>query len=517
MESTARIQVARRRAAPAAKGGSSSDHHEGDAILRHLTDFLDAFMWQADPAELRITFITSSVQDLLGHPPSRWIGSADEWSANIHPDYRDRVVECVRATGADATDREVEFRAQHADGRELLLRLAVRLVQPPSGESELWGITTDITNDVHTAETLRVAQEGYWTLSAQTAEYRRRALEDPLTKLPNRALFQDRAGAVMRNAERSGAPFAILLMDLDRFKAINDTQGHQTGDVVLRDVALRIRICLRSQDTPARLGGDEFAALLPDVDEDGAVRVASRIVGAMHPPVEVDGVRIGVGISVGIALFPGHGGSAEELLARADAAMYRIKGAGGGYALAVGNGEMRVVEARRPRRRRLFRRLAIGAVATLAIAAGAISPVAQRHPSGPNSASRLDAATVALRGVTDDEAVEAVASAQQTLSAIPWKDVAASDVVGALERLKRTLTGLRMYGPEELVDRVDRLLTSIRQAEIVANLSVVKATSDPVAPKVEPRNTAAPAVEGPPSTMERASQPARTNLVPERP
>jgi diguanylate cyclase (GGDEF)-like protein len=531
MASTARVQRIRRSEDPSIRSTVGPEGHEGDAILRHLTDFLDAFMWQADPATLRITFVTTSVRDLLGHPVSRWVGAAGRWSANIHPQDRERVVDCLRATGADGADREVEFRADHEDGRELALRLVVRLVSPPSGKNELWGITTDITGDARAAATLRATQERfrnlsaknielrerYRTLSAKAVELRRQAFEDPLTKLPNRPLFDDRLGVAHRNAQRSGASFAVLLMDLDRFKEVNDTHGHQAGDAVLRAVALRLRICLRTQDTPARIGGDEFVALLPDADEAGAVRVASRIVRAMQSPFDVDDAHLAVGVSIGIALFPDHGDSAEELLARADAAMYRVKEAGGGGALATREDEMPGGGARRRRRLRSFRWVAVGVAVGLASLVGAISPVAQQVSSRPDPASRLDAATVALRGASRDEILGVVASAEQTLSEIPWKDVAGPDVARALDRLKRTLAELGRDVPPGLADRVDRLLVAIHQAELVAHISGAarpaiaskaprpkpnKATSATVSPSrssVDPTPYPTPFVFAPPS------------------
>ena len=505
MATTARIQRIRRGEGPFHREASAPERHEGDAILRHLNDFLNAFMWQADPATLRITFVTTSVRDLLGHPVSRWLGEPIEWSANIHPEDRYRVVDSLHATAADGDDREVEFRADHADGRTLVLRLAVRLVPGPSGERELWGVTTDITSDSRVAETLRATQERYRALSAKAKEFRRRALEDPLTKLPNRVLFDDRLGATLRNSQRAAATFAVLVMDLDRFKQINDTLGHQAGDAVLREVALRLRICLRSQDTPARLGGDEFAALLPGVDAAGAVRVASRIVRAMRTPFEIDGVGRAIGISIGIAMFPEHGGSAEELLAGADVAMYRTKKAGGGHDLATHEGKLPSRMNRRRGRRRIMTRLALGIAAGLAILAGALSPMAHLRTSPPrDSASRLDAASVALQSASDEEVVDVVAGAELTLAEISWRDVAGPDVVTALHRLRRILSGIKSGVAPALVQRVDRLLETIRKAELVATLTAT--------PKPGPVSSLAPTIEerakGIPDTTVPAATPA---------
>jgi diguanylate cyclase (GGDEF)-like protein len=513
MASTARIQEIRRREDPTSRDANGPEHHEGDAILRHLNDFLNAFMWQADPATLEITFVTTSVRDLLGHPVQRWLGGPVEWSANIHPGDRYRVVDCLHATAADGADREVEFRADHADGRKLVLRLAVRLVSGPSGESELWGITSDITGGTRVAETLRATQERYRALSAKAKEFRRRALEDPLTKLPNRVLFDDRLGAALRNAQRTGATLAVLVMDLDRFKQINDTHGHQAGDAVLREVAVRLRICLRAQDTPARLGGDEFAALLPTVDLEGARRVAARFVRAMETPFEFNGSRCAIGVSIGIAMFPESGDSCEGLLADADVAMYQAKRAGGGRALAAHEVETHPRRTRRRNRRRILGRLVIGLAAAFAILAGALSPMAHPRPTRQDSASRLEAATVALQSASDDEVVDGVAAAERTLAEIAWKDVAGLEVVHALRRLQRMLAGLSGMAPA-LVERVDRLLETIRRAEIVATLSSTPkpASISSLVPKVEQSPPVKPHVVASPGMPE--PRPVPTILAP---
>ncbi len=126
-------------------------------------------------------------------------------------------------------------------------------------------------------------------------------------------------------------PLAVLLIDLDRFKEINDTFGHPFGDLVLQRLNPRLRAGLRSGDLVARLGGDEFAVLLADADRSVALRVAQRIQGEMNQMIEIDGHRIDIGASIGIALFPEHGPDAHTLLQRADVAMYAAKRAHEGY------------------------------------------------------------------------------------------------------------------------------------------------------------------------------------------
>jgi diguanylate cyclase (GGDEF)-like protein/PAS domain S-box-containing protein len=167
-----------------------------------------------------------------------------------------------------------------------------------------------------------------------TETLQHQALHDALTGLPNRVLFADRVTHAIRVALRSGESLALLVMDLDEFKQVNDTLGHQHGDVLLKLVTERLLGCLREGDTVARLGGDEFGILLRgNIDLAGAASVVWKIQQALEPTFIVDGHAMDVRASIGIVLAPGHGNNVDELLRRADLAMYDAKRSGGGYAL----------------------------------------------------------------------------------------------------------------------------------------------------------------------------------------
>src|SRR5438067_4525965 len=163
-------------------------------------------------------------------------------------------------------------------------------------------------------------------LRRQADENERLALHDQLTGLPNRSLFLDRLGHALRGSGRTGSGVAVLLMDLDRFKEVNDTLGHHCGDQMLKELARRLSAVVRPTDTVARLGGDEFALLVPDVTHaEAGVALAERISRALQDPFVIDGLPLEAEASVGIALHPQHGNDVETLLQRADVAMYVAK------------------------------------------------------------------------------------------------------------------------------------------------------------------------------------------------
>ena len=165
-------------------------------------------------------------------------------------------------------------------------------------------------------------------------EILRLAYEDVLTGLPNRAMFNEQVEQAVRTARRTGHPLAVLVFDMDRFKAINDTLGHPMGDQVLREVGARVREALRDSDVVARLGGDEFAVLLATGGEDYSPRlVAGKILKSLEAPLVLEGQAMDVAVSIGIARFPEHGDDATSLMRAADVAMYTAKRDHSGYAL----------------------------------------------------------------------------------------------------------------------------------------------------------------------------------------
>ncbi|MEO8322759.1 MAG: EAL domain-containing protein, partial [Actinomycetota bacterium] len=159
-----------------------------------------------------------------------------------------------------------------------------------------------------------------------------RALHDSLTGLPNRSLLHDRLRQAILSGERQGSAVAVMLLDLDNFKEVNDTLGHHNGDIMLQEVGVRLRAVLRGSDTVARLGGDEFAILLPNVVDRGEIgRVAVKVLEAIQVPIILEELSLEVGASIGVAIYPDQGLDAATLIQRADIAMYSAKSHRTGY------------------------------------------------------------------------------------------------------------------------------------------------------------------------------------------
>jgi diguanylate cyclase (GGDEF)-like protein/PAS domain S-box-containing protein len=213
-----------------------------------------------------------------------------------------------------------------------------------SGSRELWGQRKDgsiFPMEFRASEMLLGGERRFvgilHDISAQRAqkdalEYQ--SLHDPLTGLPNRMLFNDRLRQAIVVGHRAREPVVLLIMDMDRFKEVNDTLGHQVGDLLLQQVALRLAATLRQSDTVARLGGDEFAVLpASGTDLNGGTHAAKKILQALEHPFVVDGRNIDVGASIGIAHCPEHGEEADTLMRHADVAMYVAKRTKRGYAV----------------------------------------------------------------------------------------------------------------------------------------------------------------------------------------
>ncbi len=194
----------------------------------------------------------------------------------------------------------------------------------------LSGVSVSATVAVGAASSALVLAWHVVTLLRERAASEHRATHDDLTDLPNRVLFLDRLGRAIAHASRHNAPVGVLYLDLDGFKDVNDTLGHESGDQLLQITAKRLLTCAREEDTVARLAGDEFAMLLPHLaSADDVLRVAERVLEALDEPAFLEGQRVRNTGSVGVAVYPQDGATALELMTAADSAMYRAKDHGG--------------------------------------------------------------------------------------------------------------------------------------------------------------------------------------------
>jgi diguanylate cyclase (GGDEF)-like protein/PAS domain S-box-containing protein len=242
--------------------------------------------------------------DEIGH-------SADEWFNRVHPDDARRLREEVDAHAEGrAFHLECEYRIRHKEGHWVWMLARGMAVRAQNGKaSRMAGSQTDITQRKRSEEQLV-----------------RQAFIDTLTGLPNRALFMDRLSQTLRRGRRKAeTPFSAIVLDVDRFKDVNDSLGHANGDQLLVAIARRLENCVRPGDTVARLGGDEFAILLEDMQDEGdAVTVARRIQNQISLPFVLEGQEVFSSVSMGLA--PGTGyEKPEDLLRDADTAMYRAK------------------------------------------------------------------------------------------------------------------------------------------------------------------------------------------------
>jgi diguanylate cyclase (GGDEF)-like protein/PAS domain S-box-containing protein len=226
----------------------------------------------------------------------------------VSPDEQAHMREIIDEAVHVGYVRNVECRLRR--GKESFsAELAVSVVTDEAG---------DPTGVVKTVRDVTRQKEREEQLKEQT-------LHDPLTGLPNRVLFHDRLGQAIESARRTETQVGVLYIDLDHFKVVNDTFGHDYADVLLQQTARRMRQTIRASDTVGRLGGDEFAAVLPDADATGARITAEKIKHDLAASFEIAGKRVVITASIGVSVYPEHGEDAMTVLRRADIAMYAAK------------------------------------------------------------------------------------------------------------------------------------------------------------------------------------------------
>ena len=231
--------------------------------------------------------------------------------------------------GGDFNKRDLDLLTLFARQVGAVIENAVIVEELEAAKKKAESFQRDLTHLNYDLECR--AQERTAELAKLNKKLERMALYDPLTGLPNRSLIQDRLQQGLYVAQRDKRPLAIIMIDLDRFKEVNDTLGHNIGDELLKHVSERISNTLRRSDTNGRLGGDEFAVILPNTDMDGSLITADKILRELEPAFEIEGHTFSIAASLGIALYPEHGKDRDMLLKCADVAMYIAKRANDGY------------------------------------------------------------------------------------------------------------------------------------------------------------------------------------------
>lgn len=290
---------------------------ETEAKYTNLLEQLPAAIYIDSPEPNGPTYYVSPrVRDLLGISPADYIARSGDWDSMIHPDDRDRIEADYLAFLETGQPEGGDYRYLHADGHVVWIHDRSQIVRDADGRIMfVQGVMFDITPQKE-AE-----------LSMQHMAY-----HDALTGLPNRAMFEEHLDLAIARARRYDRSVAVVFMDLDGFKDVNDSMGHAAGDELLCVIAWRLREATRDTDLVARLGGDEFLVLLADLPDDrggspdAVVKaVADRVGVSVAQPALVRDRTIEITISIGSSVFPFEARDVEDLMSKADAAMYAHK------------------------------------------------------------------------------------------------------------------------------------------------------------------------------------------------
>jgi diguanylate cyclase (GGDEF)-like protein/PAS domain S-box-containing protein len=304
-----------------------ADLREANAKYRALVEQIPAIVYiDVADASMATTYVSPQIEALLGIKPQEYIDDPNLWTKRLHPDDRERALTTYLQGRESGKPFTFEYRLLSGEGGHVWFRDSAVVVRDERGEPAfIEGVMLDITDRKNAEE--------------QAAFL---AYHDKLTGLPNKAMFEELLELSIARARRHDLAVCVITTDLDDFKLVNDSLGHERGNELLGKLAERLREATRETDLVARPGGDEFLLLLSDLERGGtpgagdpvlaAEAVASRVREALNEPFDLDGTEVYVTASIGIALFPNHAGDANELLRISDAAMYQSKRAApGGY------------------------------------------------------------------------------------------------------------------------------------------------------------------------------------------
>lgn len=290
----------------------TADLRASEAQFRALVENANDIIYSLAP-DGTLTYVSPNWTEILGHETDEVIDQPID--PYVHPDDLNKCKAFLKLVFVTrAKQGGVEYRVRNKEGEwRWHTSNAAPILDDKGKVISYMGIARDITE-----------RKDFETRMMRLAHH------DPLTDLPNRVLFFDRAQQAMNLARRAGSRMALMLLDLDEFKPVNDDYGHAIGDELLQEAARRMQACLRTSDTVGRIGGDEFVVLLPVIEhEQDALQVAEKIREKLDLPFHVAGKVLHISCSIGIALYPEHGGSVIELSKHADYAMYTVKKQGG--------------------------------------------------------------------------------------------------------------------------------------------------------------------------------------------
>lgn len=285
-----------------------SKRKELDERFRQLADNIEEVFWMSNPEKTEILYVSPSYETIWGRSCQSLYENPRQWIEAIHDKDRDSILEAAKRQAR--SEYNEEYRIVRPDGE--VRWISDRAFQVCDGTGKVYrvaGVASDITER-----------------KRQDAEIERMAHNDALTNLPNRYTFTKTLERAIAQSRRAGQEFAVLSLDLDNFKDVNDTRGHPAGDRLLQIVAERLLAGVRLNDSVARFGGDEFAILLGDPrDADEIAAVASRLIASVSKPYVINGLESLVSASIGVAMSGKDGSDAEALMSNADIALYRAK------------------------------------------------------------------------------------------------------------------------------------------------------------------------------------------------
>ncbi len=313
------VLVDRLRDAEAALARSAREAEEAGSRLQVLVEHVPAAVYidMADPEVTdggRLAYMSPQIIGILGYRPEDFVNDPELWPSRVHPDDREAALAAYETHWRTGEPLRAEYRMLARDGTEIWVRDEAYTMPDDtrSGHPVSQGLLVDVT-DRKRLESKLIHD----------------ALHDPLTGLANRVLLRDHLERALARHGRTPGTVALLFVDLDDFKRVNDSYGHAAGDEILIQVAQRLAGAVRGEDVVARQSGDEFAVLLGGVGgEDGAIASSERILRELRRPFQLGARSLVVGGSIGIALAADRHATAEDLLTQADAAMYAAKAAG---------------------------------------------------------------------------------------------------------------------------------------------------------------------------------------------